>query len=203
VSRLVPVEIAAVLAIGLVPMPVPRVVPLFAAASLSRWVRGRSWAETFDAPDGHAGRGAAIGVVALVLALVVGTPVVEAVTAQAVQWSTFPIVRGSIPQLCAVAVLVLAAEGAMELAARGWIVERVLELVRPGVAANALAVAAGGLAEALVTDGGLAARAGAAVFGIGLGALYVAGGRRTTLPLCARLAFALGALLLEGLRLVG
>lgn len=202
-SRLVPFELAAVLAIGLVPMPVPRVVPLFAVASVSRWVRGRSWAELFDGPDGDVRRGGAIGVVALVLALVAGTPVVEAVTAQAVQWSTFPIVRGSIPQLCAVAVLVVAAEAAMELALRGWIVDRVLELARPGIAANVLAVAVGGLGEALVTDGGIVARAGAAIFGLGLGTLYVTSGRRATLPMCARLAFALGALLLEGLQLIG
>jgi hypothetical protein len=40
------------------------------------------------------------------------------------------------------------------------------------------------------------------MFGGALGALYVAGGRSVLPPVCARLAFAVGALLLEALRLV-
>jgi hypothetical protein len=203
VSRLVWIELVALLAAAFVPLPVPRVVPVFAVASAARWARGKSWAQLFGAPPGHAGAGFAIGTVALVLALVAGTPLVEAITAQAVQWSEFPIVRGAIPQLFALALLVAAGSAALELALRGWVVERVLELGRPGPTTAVLAVAAGGLAEACVTDGGVAVRAGAALFGVGLGIIYVGAGRRLTAPLCARLGFALGALLLQGARLIG
>jgi len=40
------------------------------------------------------------------------------------------------------------------------------------------------------------------VFGIGLGWIYVAGGRSVVAPICARLVFSLGALLLDGLQIV-
>jgi hypothetical protein len=46
-------------------------------------------------------------------------------------------------------------------------------------------------------------RLGAGVFGIGLGWMYLAGGRSVAAPICARLAFSLGAVALEALRLVG
>jgi hypothetical protein len=41
------------------------------------------------------------------------------------------------------------------------------------------------------------------VFSVGLGWMYVASGRSILAPLCARLVFSLGALVLEALRVVG
>lgn len=200
---LVPVEIAALLAIAIAPLPdsLPIALPLCVVATLSRWVRGRSWAEVSTGPYASlAAIGAAVGAVALALAVVLGTPVVETIAARAVEWSTMPVVRGSATAFTMVAVHTLATAVAFELALRGWIVERVLEL-SPGPAL--LPIAAGGLAEALLTPGPPAARLGAAVFGAGLGVLYVAGGRSVVAPVCARLAYAVGALSLEALRVVG
>ncbi|HSN30419.1 MAG TPA: hypothetical protein VLT45_29220, partial [Kofleriaceae bacterium] len=76
---------------------------------------------------------------------------------------------------------------AAELVLRGWIVERARELGAPVW----LAIGAGAGAEALIMPGGI----GAGVFGIGLGLLYVRGGLRA--PVCARVAFACGAVLLQ------
>ncbi len=191
-----PAELAAVAAIACVPMPVPRALPLLAVASVSRWARGRTWGEVASAR--FAAIGAIAGVIALVAALALGTPAVEAVTGRAVEWSQFPVVRGSASALLTVGMLVALTIVAAELALRGWIVERALELRAPPIAA----VLAGALAEAAVSDGDLAARLGAAVVGAALGWMYVAAGRSVVAPICARAAFALGALLLEALRLV-
>ncbi len=95
------------------------------------------------------------------------------------------------------AVYVTATAVATELALRGWIVERVLEL-SPGP--PVLPVLVGAIAEALVTPGDLAARLGGGLFGVGLGWIYAAGGRNLLAPICARVVFELGVVLLEALR---
>jgi hypothetical protein len=197
---LVPFEVAVVLAAALVPLPVPRVVPLLVAASASRWLRGRSWGEVLRGEPLYPAVGAVAGLVALALALTVGTAMVERLTGGAVAWSSYPIVRGSATQLFAVAVVVGTSAIAAELVLRGWIVERVLELGRGG---PVLAVLTGAFAEALLAGGGPSVRLGAGLFGAGLGGMYVAAGRGVLAPLAARLAFVLGALGLEALRLVG
>jgi hypothetical protein len=115
------------------------------------------------------------------------------------EWSPYPIVRGNAAALFQVAIIVGAATIASELVLRGWVVERVFELG----GGRALAVLAGALGEALVSDGELGARLGAAVFGAGLTWMYIASGRSLVPGTCARLAFTLGALILEALRLVG
>ena len=56
---------------------------------------------------------------------------------------------------------------------------------------------------ALVTDGDVTMRIGAGLFGLGLGWMYLAAGRSIVAPVCARLVFSLGAVVLETLRLVG
>ena len=210
---LVPFEVAIVLIAAVVPLPIPVVIPLLAAASLSLWVRGRSFALVMKGPALYALIGAATGVVGLVLAVAIGTPLVERVTDQAVQWSMYPIVRGSASAFATLAVLVGLGAVAAELVLRGWIVERVLELFPAGRSESGalhlwrgntvLAVLVGALAEALVSGGDLSARIGAGVFGIAMGWMYIAGGRSVTAPMCARLTFALGALVLEAMRVVG
>lgn len=202
VRGLVPLEIAAVIALALVPLPYPWPVamPLFVVACGSRWARGRSWSELVEGGRDKAGPGALAGAAALAVALVVGAPFVEAMSDRLVEWSTFPAVRGSLPQLVAAGLFVIATSVAFELSLRGWLVERVLEL-SPGPAI--LPVLLGGFAEALLTPGDTAARIGALVFGLGLGWMYVAGGRNVIAPICARVAFSLGALVLEALRVIG
>lgn len=199
---LVPLEVIAVLAIAIAPLPalMPAAVPLFAAGTLSRWLRKRSWAEVARGGGSLAvGVGALTGALALAAALVAGTPAIELLGGRAIEWSSYPIVRGN-SMIAVLAVYVAVTAIATELALRGWIVERVLEL-SPGPAI--LPVLVGGLAEALITPGDLAARIGGGVFGIGLGWMYVAGGRSVIAPVAARVVFQLGALLLEWLQLIG
>jgi hypothetical protein len=79
---------------------------------------------------------------------------------------------------------------AAEIVLRGWIVERARELGAPAL----VAVLVGAGVEALIMPGGI----GAGVFGIGLGLMYVRGGLQA--PVCARVAFACGAVLLHALQ---
>jgi hypothetical protein len=169
-------------------------------ASLRRWRRGRTWRELLHAGSGRAGVSLAAGLAALALAVVAGAPFVELMSGRAVEWSAFPIVRGDPTALALVALIVIAVAIASELALRGWIVERVLEL-SPGP--SVLPVLVGALAEAVITPGDLASRIGAGVFGVGLGSLYVAAGRSVLASICARVAFGLGAVVLEALRVIG
>lgn len=200
--ELVPFEIAAVLALAVVPLPdaLPVALPLLVVATVSRWARRRDWNQLLRADGGTAAVGGAAGLAALAIAIIAGTPFVEAMSGRAVEWSAFPVVRGSGSQLVLVALVVIAMAIASELALRGWIVERVLEL-SPGP--PVLPVLVGAIAEALVTPGDLAVRIGAGVFGAGLGWIYVAAGRTVVAPICARAAFALAAIALEALRLIG
>jgi hypothetical protein len=214
---LVPLEVVAVLAIAAAPLPelVPAVLPLLVAGSLSRWVRGRSWADVVRggwtpngdpvAADPGAWRhritaGALAGLAAALCALLAGAPVIEALALRSVEWSSYPVVRGNASLFAMVAVYVTVTAVASELALRGWIVERVLEL-SPGP--PILPVLVGAFAEALITPGDLAARIGGGLFGAGLGWMYAAGGRSVVAPICARVVFELGVLLLEAMRLVG
>lgn len=199
---LVPFEVAAIVALAIAPLPevVPIALPLVVLATASRWARLRSWDELLRASRGTGAVGVAAGLGALAIAVIAGTPFVELLSGRAVEWSGFPIVRGNVSQLVVVALIVIAMAIATELALRGWIVERVLEL-SPGP--PILPVLVGACAEALVTRGDLAARIGAGLFGIGLGWMYVSAGRSVIAPICARVAFSLGAVALEALRVVG
>jgi hypothetical protein len=214
---LVPLEVVAVLAIAAAPLPelVPAALPLLVAGSLSRWVRGRSWADAVRggwAPNGdplaadpgawrhRLAVGALAGLAAVACALLAGAPMIEALALRSVEWSSYPVVRGNASLFAMIAVYVAVAAVAAELALRGWIVERVLEL-SPGP--PILPVLAGAFAEALITPGDLAARLGGGLFGAGLGWMYAAGGRSVVAPICARIVFQLGLLLLEATRLVG
>jgi hypothetical protein len=199
---LVPFEVGAVLALAIAPLPesVPVALPLLVLASLSRWVRGRDWGQLLGGDGRAVAVSAAAGLVALGLAVGVGTPFVELLSNRAVEWSAFPVVRGSAMQAALVALIAIAMATASELALRGWIVERVMEL-SPGP--PILPVLVGAIAEGLVTQGDLASRIGAGVFGAGLGWIYVSAGRNVVAPVCARVAFGLGAVSLEALRLIG
>ena len=198
---LVPFEVAAVLVLAVAPLPdaVPVAAPLLAVASASRWLRGRTWGEVLGGGGFAAAVGAGAGLAALAAALVAGAPLVEAMAGRSVEWSAFPIVRGSATQLVLVALIEIALAMAWELSLRGWIVERLREL-SPGP--PVLPVLVGAIAEAIVVPGELAARIGAGLFGAGLGWMYVAGGGAIA-PICARISFSLGAATLEALRLIG
>ncbi|HEX5063896.1 MAG TPA: CPBP family glutamic-type intramembrane protease [Kofleriaceae bacterium] len=196
---LLPFEVAIVIAAALVPLPVPAVVPLLIVASISLWIRGRSWTDVIKGPPLYAAIGVLAGATALALALLVSTPLLEAITDYAVQWSMYPVVRGSGGTLVMVMIVVGVSAVAAELVLRGWLIDRVLELRGHPV----LAILTGAIAEGLLSEGDLGMRVGAGLFGIGLGWMYVAGGRSVVAPVCARLVFSLGAVGLEALRLVG
>jgi hypothetical protein len=203
--NLVPFEVVAVLVIAIAPLPevMPVALPLVVVATLSRWIRRRDWNQLMPAGGPSAASaaiGVAAGLVALALAVIAGTPFVELMSGRAVEWSSFPVVRGNVSQGVTVALIVIAMAIASELALRGWIVERVLEL-SPG--SPTLPVLVGAIAEALVTRGDVAVRFGAGLFGAGLGWMYVAAGRSLMPPICARIAFGLGAVALEALRVIG
>ena len=196
---LVPFEVAAVLAIALVPLPelVPFAMPLLVIGTLSLWIRRRSWADvTQPAPEtfgsgARAGIGALAGVIALGIAIAIGNR-------EATTLSPIPI-AGSV-QMGLMAVLHVAVTAlAAELALRGWIVDRVIEL-SPGVPVVPICV--GALAEAIVTPGDAATRVGAALFGVGAGWLFVAGGRNIIAPIFARIVFQVGAVAIEASGLV-
>lgn len=197
-----PIEVAMVLAIALIPWPqmMPVALPLVACASISRWLRGRSFTEVLHGGSDKALIGALAGAVGLGLALLAGTPIVEQISLRAVEWSAYPIVRGSASQMAVVIAIVAVGAVAYELALRGWIVERMLELA-PGP--PVLPILVGAMAEAIITPGGVSVRLGAALFGIGLGWMYVAAGRSVVAPILARIAFQVGAVVLEALRLIG
>ena len=203
---LLPLELVALagcaLAPWLLPFSVPMVLPLLGVASLSMAVRRGTLAGEPGAGAGEAfAIGAASGLVALALAVLLATPLLEGAGAvvgvgAAVEWSMFPAVRGSAGQLFTAAVLVAALAVAEEVIFRRWIVERAYQLGASGSGSILIAAAA----EALVGPGPLGARFGMALFGVALGMLYWRGGRRLGPPLAARLAFGLGALVLQALQ---
>lgn len=172
---------------------------LVALASLANWLRKRSWTERMRGPGIYAAIGAGAGAIALALAIILGTPLIEGASDQAVQWSTYPIVRGSGVGFFTVALIVAVGCLASELVFRAFVVELGYEFTHN----YAVAIVVAALAEALLVDGDAAARLGAGVFSVGLGWMYVASGRSILAPLCARLVFSLGALVLEALRVVG
>lgn len=206
---LVPVEIALVLALAIVPLPdpLPVAIPLLIAASLAKWIRGASWGDVVAANNLHLAIGIAAGLAGLVLGLLAGAPLVEALTSRVVEWSTNAIVRGNTAMLGGILIYAIIVALCMELALRGWIVERVLELAdargRAGASPQVLAVLAGAFAEAMLTPGDLTVRIGAGFFGIGLGWMYVAARRNVLAPMLARITFGVVLVILEGLRVIG
>jgi len=197
--ELVPFEVAAVIAAAIVAAAdvlgqIPAILPLLVVASTARWIAGKSFAAVTRGR--FVAVGFACGLVALVLALLIGTPVAEALSDRAVVWAAYPLVRGNPGAFLAFGTVVAAVAIATELVLRGWLVERVLELGGSPV----MAVFAGAFAEAALTPGPLEARLGAFVVGVALGQMYVAAGRNVAVTAAARVAFGLGALVLEMLQ---
>lgn len=191
--QLAPVEALAVIAIALAPVGYmfPFALPLLAVATTSRWLRGRSWTERLVSP-----RMLVVGAIAGTIAITIAAPLFGAFGVTAVDWWVLPALRGDGSQVALALCVLLASAVALELALRGWIIERMLEL-SPGPATLPIATAA--LAEALVTPGAVVSRIGVGLFGAGLGVLYVASRRSVLAPIAARCAFVTGAVLVERL----
>lgn len=61
----------------------------------SRWARRRDWAQLMRADRWTVAVGVAAGLAGLAIALVAGSPFVELMSGRTVEWSAFPVVRGS------------------------------------------------------------------------------------------------------------
>jgi hypothetical protein len=191
---LVFVEALAVAALVVAPLPttLPIALPLLVVATLSRWLRGRGWRELVHQP-----RVLALGALAGLVAVAIATPAFGAFHVTAVEWWLVPAARGDAAQVALAVGFVTVTSIALELALRGWILERVWEL-SPGPPVLPIATAA--VVEALVIDAAIGARIGAALFGAGLGLLYVGCRRSVLAPIAARVVFASGAIVVELLR---
>lgn len=196
---LVPLELSALVACAAVALPVPVELPLVVAASVSVVVRHTTFlAAPAASPAEATAIGALAGLLGLLGALLLATPLFEHGFGLALDWQATPPVRGSLEQLVSSAVLVGAVATAHELVFRRWLIERAFSLGASGTGAILAAAAA----EAIIGPGGVGERAGAALFGIALGLLYWRGGRRIGPALAARLTFAWGALGLQALGLL-
>lgn len=197
--QLVPLEVLAVVAIAIAPLgyTIPFALLLLVVATASLWIRGRSWSERLVGST-RALRtlvvGTVLGAIGGTIAIAVATPLFGAFGVTSVEWWVLPALRGDGSQVALALCVLLASAIALELALRGWIIERMLEL-SPGPATLPIATAA--LAEALVTPGPIVSRIGVGLFGAGLGVLYVASRRSVLAPIAARCAFVTGAVLVE------
>src|SRR5688500_2450642 len=88
---------------------------LLAAGSLDRWIRGRSWIEPAPPVPALALAGAAVGAVALGLAVLVASPILERVSARSIEWTQLATVRGNFSLLFMAAILAAAQAAAAEL----------------------------------------------------------------------------------------
>jgi hypothetical protein len=190
--QLAPAEVVAVLAIAVLPLgdTFPYSALLLLVAAVSMLLRRRSWGELVT--TGRAARSLGIGLVAGAVAVAIAAPAIDAFQVTALDWWVRPALQGGPMQIAAACGVLLATAVAMELALRGWIIVRMMEL-SPGPPGLPIAVAA--LAEALVTPGPLTSRLGVALFGAGLGTLFIGCGRNVLAPIAARCTFVAGSVL--------
>lgn len=180
---------------------------LLAAASLALALRGGRWFASRDGDRGAAWSalgGALVGGLALGAAWLVSPSLLD-ITGHAVEWTTEPVVRGSI-QLAAILAVITATLGvASELVFRRWLLDHVASYIVARGEPRAVALVAGILTaaviEAAVSPAGGGLRLGVAITGLGLGAMYVTAGGRLAGCLTARLVFDVGAIIVQALRM--
>lgn len=178
-----------------------------ALATALRMLDGAAWwrAADRDARAEVIGGGALVGALALLLALALSAPIADA-TARSVEWSQLPVVRGSALQAATLAAVVIAVALAAELTLRRWWLEAVAAALGTAGVGRVGAIA-GGVVAAAALEAAIAPlpgdRLGVAIYGAGLGVIYVGAGRRLGASLAARVVFEVGALALQALLLVG
>lgn len=178
-----------------------------ALATALRMIDGATWwrAADRDARAEVLGGGALVGALALLLALALSAPIADA-TARSIEWSQLPVVRGSALQAATLAAVVIAVALAAELTLRRWWLEAVAATLGQAGAGRVAAVA-GGVVAAAALEAAIAPlpgdRLGVAIYGAGLGVIYVGAGRRLGASLAARVVFEVGALALQALMLIG
>lgn len=182
------------------------VVVLLAAGTIVLALRRGRWIARQDGDAGAAWAalgGAVVGAAALAGAWWM-SPAVLDVTGRTVEWTTEPVVRGSVGIAATVMAVTLALGVAAECIFRRWILDDVAAWVvsrgEPRQVALAAGVLVAAMIEAAVSPAGGGPRIGTFLGSLGLGAVYVASGGRLAASLGARLAFELGALLLQAMR---
>lgn len=187
---LVPAEIVCVLALAVAPLPdaLPRGAPLLLFASISRWLRGRSWRELAQVSAAPL----VMAVVAGAVAIAAAAPLIHAFGTTAIESWFVPAARAGGARVYLLALVLVVHAVALELALRGWVIERMLEL-SPGPVGLPILTAA--LVEALVVPEPIATRIGALLFGVGLGILYTAASRNVLVPIFARCVFVVGTVM--------
>jgi membrane protease YdiL (CAAX protease family) len=193
------VEVAALIALAVLPVPMAPAL-LLVAAVVSLWIRDASFAGPPGAGPEPVLVGVAAGAVSLLAAILIAGPALEAVAGRAVEWAREPAARGGMQAVIAVTVLAAAGAIAAELAFRGWVAPRVIGLWPRIGRGGAVMIAA--LVEAVVVAGSLGERAGIFAMGCGLGALWAGSGQRVAPGLACRLVFEVGAVVLVALRVV-
>ena len=194
-ARRLTLEAIALAAVALAPVPLPAAATLLVVASVSLAL-GR---ERF-APLGRGlVVGAALGVVAAVLCVLVGGPAVSALVGAPVMFSETPIVRGNPSAFGVVALVTAALAAGRELAMRGWLLPHLGRVGVPPVAA----LAAVAVVEAVTMPGPWPVRLGVALLGVGAGLLAQARRGALALPLAAAMAMQVALVAVEALRLRG
>jgi hypothetical protein len=199
-------EVAAVLAAIVVGGKLGLIL-LLVAGSVVLALRGGRWFEARDAGGGTgwaALGGLAVGVAALAAAWAIAPSLLD-VTGRAVEWGTEPVVRGSASLAATVMLVTLTFAVATEMVFRRWLLDRVAAAVLARGESRGAALAAGvlvaALIEAAVSPTGDGLRIGTALMAGGLGAVYVSSGGRLAACVGARVAFELGAVALQALRM--
>jgi membrane protease YdiL (CAAX protease family) len=200
-AALLTAEVVVLAAAIAVATPFPAQAPLLLMALISYGIRRKTWTERLASDGFRWAVGAATGAVALGIAFAVA-PVLEARTGGLVAWSNHGMVRGKLEMFASMALIVGALAAATELIMRGWILDRLLELL-PGRAGIAIAVALTAGLEAILTGAPGWSSVGAALVSAALSGLYLGSGRSLVAPIAARLTFELGVLVLEAFKLVG
>jgi hypothetical protein len=178
----------------------------FGGASVVRMVTGVAWTDDRDRTPRWietVGAGCVIGLAALAVAWAVA-PWVGARAGTSVEWSTVPMVRGSLTQAGTIGLVWSAAAIATELVTRRAVVDAIIAWGRARrwrlVVPTAIVIAAA-LEAAVAPMGG--DRRGVAVMSVGFGLVYVGARGRIAVPIAARITFELAAIALQGIGWIG
>lgn len=205
------IEVAVLAVVPWLELPVPAAIPLLVLASVSLWLRDKGFAQVGLVATPRAWPHFAIGVVLGVAGFVAASAVLGPAgrfAGLAIDFNHLPPVRGNGAVLLSALVLAWASALAAEMVFRGYVLDRLLgDLRLSPIAAVVIAAVVYGWVLAPGQDPGqdpgtIARFAGAALMGVGYGALYFAGRRNLILPIAFHGAFESTNLLVLYLRLL-
>ena len=198
------VEFAAIAAIAVFGFWVSPLIGLLVLASVSLMLRSKGWSHAgFHCGDRTVlvlTTGAVLGTAALLGIAWLWAPALEDLSGRAVELNVLPPLRGHSGLLVTALLLAFASAFAIEMVFRGYLFERIRELINN----DALAIVASAAAyAAVVAEQGLASVVGALVMGVGYGLMYLAGNRTLVFPIAFHCAFDSTNLVLIYLKVVG